>query len=242
MDYRLALMTGSKIPIPECQLTMHQPTIEEIGFLGESDFFVGVQTLTIYKSMFSQDESVLENISNFQLFMTIMTEKETVDKKRKVLDLFRLLFPDYSVLVTPRTLIFKENKGDISHNVDETNFDALQDICRLVFCSKDGPMDQQAFNPGNEKAKEIAEKLMRGRKRVAEIKGSNNVSIFSQYLSILSVGLHLHINDLKKMTMFQIYDLMERFSLWMNWNIDLKVRIAGGKPDSQPDNWMKSIH
>jgi hypothetical protein len=28
-------------------------------------------------------------------------------------------------------------------------------------------MDQQAFNPANAKAKEIADKLMRGRKRIA---------------------------------------------------------------------------
>ena len=45
MDVRLALMTGNDIPIPECQLVLHQPTIKEIAFLGETDFFIGVQTL-----------------------------------------------------------------------------------------------------------------------------------------------------------------------------------------------------
>ena len=50
-------------------------------------------------------------------------------------------------------------------------------------------MDQQAFNPGDAKAREIAEKLMRGRQRVAAQKGQSNTSIFSQYLSILTVGL-----------------------------------------------------
>ena len=33
MDMRLALMAGSDIPIPECQLTLHQPTIKEISFI-----------------------------------------------------------------------------------------------------------------------------------------------------------------------------------------------------------------
>ena len=37
--------------------------------------------------------------------------------------------------------------------------------------------------------REIAEKLMRGRQRVAAEKGTNNTSIFSQYLSMLTVGL-----------------------------------------------------
>jgi hypothetical protein len=39
-------------------------------------------------------------------------------------------------------------------------------------------MDIQTFNPANEKAKEIADKLMRARQRVAEQKGGNG-SIFS---------------------------------------------------------------
>jgi hypothetical protein len=41
-DYRLALMTGVDIPIPELQLVLHQPTIEEISRLGEESFFVGI--------------------------------------------------------------------------------------------------------------------------------------------------------------------------------------------------------
>jgi hypothetical protein len=35
------------------------------------------------------------------------------------------------------------------------------------------------FNPGNAAAKKIADKLMRGRQRVAELNGTVNASIFS---------------------------------------------------------------
>jgi len=42
--------------------------------------------------------------------------------------------------------------------------------------------------------------------------------------------------------MFQLYDLVERFMLWVNWDIDIKSRLAGGKPDHEPDNWMKNLH
>jgi hypothetical protein len=34
-DIRAALMTGIDIPIPECKLIMHQPSIKEISYLGE---------------------------------------------------------------------------------------------------------------------------------------------------------------------------------------------------------------
>jgi hypothetical protein len=52
MDTRLALMCGIDIPIPECGLIIHQPRIREIAFLGERDFFTGVQSFCINKSMF----------------------------------------------------------------------------------------------------------------------------------------------------------------------------------------------
>ena len=103
-------------------------------------------------------------------------------------------------------------------------------------------MDQRAFNPANDKAREIAEKLMRGRQRVAAQNGSANTSIFSLYLSILSIGLPMPVTDLVNCTMFQLYDLMERYSLYMNWDLDVRTRLAGGKPNSQPDNWLKNIH
>jgi hypothetical protein len=42
MDTRLALMCGTDIPVPLCQLTVHQPRIKEIAYLGEADFFAGI--------------------------------------------------------------------------------------------------------------------------------------------------------------------------------------------------------
>ena len=104
-------------------------------------------------------------------------------------------------------------------------------------------MDQTTFNPADKKAEEIAAKLMKARQRVAEQNGSAGSSVFSQYLSILTVGLSsMSIFDLMNLTMYQLYDLIERYMLFTNWDMDIRSRLAGGKPDSKPDNWMKNIH
>ena len=241
MDIKLALELGSGIPIPECQLVLHQPTMKEIAFMGEHEFFVGVQTLTLHKSMFmDKDKGVPESITNFQIFMTIVNGKETADKKEIVKQLFLIIFPKYKVLFTPNSILFQDDNGN--HMVDASNFESLQEILRMVFCVNSTDMDKQAFNPANDAAKEIAEKLMRGRQRVAAQSGENNHSIFSQYLSVLVIGTQLGFNELQTYTMYQIFDLMERYSLYTNWDIDLRCRLAGGKPDTQPDNWMKNIH
>jgi hypothetical protein len=240
MDIRLALLTGVDIPVPECQIAIHQPTIKEISMIGENDFFVGVQCLCLYKSMFIEDKNVLDEVNNFQIFMTVVMSKEEKEKKISVIQVLSILFPGFKALFTPRSLILQ--KGEIAVTIDESNFEILQDYLRQIFCSNSGSMDQQAFNPVDEKAREIAEKLMRGRQRVAAQKGGSNSSVFSKYLSILSVGLPMSMAELTNLTMFQIYDLMERYSLYTNWDIDIRTRLAGGKPDSQPDNWMKDIH
>ena len=241
MDYRLGLMCGNDLPIPQCQLIVHQPRIREIGMVGEQDFFLGAQCLTIYSSMFVQDKNLLPDINNFQIFMTIMNEKENKDKKQAVLNVLQILFPKQKAILTPRSLVLSDENGQIL--IDENNFEYLQEVLRLVFCTKTGSMDQQSFNPANDKAREIAQKLMRGRERIAAQNGSSNTSIFSQYLSVLTVGLNsMSIKDVADLTIYQLYDLVERYNLYLAWDIDLRSRLAGGKPDKHPDNWMKNIH
>ena len=240
MDTRLSLMCGTDYPLPECELTIHQPRIKEIAFIGESDFFSGIQCLCLNKSMFVKDESLLRDTNNFQIFMTIMSEKDAIDKKFAVQQVCALLFPNHKVMITPRSVLL--SGGGATIQIDENNFEYLQSALTNICCLKTGPMDQQSFNPANAKAREIAEKLMRGRARVAAEKGQSNTSIFSQYLSILTVGLHIPIQEIMDLTIYQLYDLVERYMLYVNWDIDIRCRMAGGKPDSQPDNWMKNIH
>lgn len=241
MDYRLALMCGNDLPIPECQLVVHQPRIREIGMIGESDFFIGAQCLTINSSMFISDKDATSEINNFQIFMMIMNEKESKDKKECVLTDLQILFPGYKPLITPRSLIL--SNGEETKLIDETNFEYLQSVLRLVFCSKSASMDQQSFNPKNDRAREIAQKLMRGRERIAAEQGSSNSSVFSQYLSVLTVGLSsMRLGDLADLTMFQLYDLIERYNLYVAWDMHVRSQLAGGKPDKNPDNWMKNLH
>ena len=242
MDIKLALMTGIDIPIPELQSVIHQPTIKEISYIGEQEFFIGLQTFCVNKNMINaQGNSVLESTTNFQIFMTIMQEQETRDKKDAVLQFLQLVFPGSQVIITPRTILL--NKEGQQLMIDDTNFDTLQNCIKEVFCVNSGPMDQATFNPADEKARQIAEKLMRGRQRVAEQKGETRGSAFGRYLSILTIGLNaMPLSEAINLTMYQMYDLVERYTLHLNWDLDIKTRLAGGKPDSKPDDWMKNIH
>ena len=241
MDYRLALMTGVDIPVPECGLTLHQPTIQEISMIGEEQFFIGVQVLCVDKNMYTQGEIASLEMTNFQIFMMIMNEKTQLAKKTAVFQLLGLLFPWYNPMITPRALLL--NKNGENSIIDEDNFEFLQAIFSQLFCLSASAQD--SFNPGNDAAKKIADKLMRARQRVAAQKKAENGdgSVFAQYLSILTIGLDsMSLSDLAHLTMYQLYDLVERYKLYVNWDLDIRQKLAGGKPDSSPDNWMKIIH
>ena len=239
MDLRLALMAGIDIPIPECQIVIHQPRIKEIALIGETEFFTAIQTLSVNKNMIPEGKTLLSNTNNFQIFMTIMSEKETADKKEMIQQLFQIIFPQYQVALLPRSIMFTQ--GEQRLMVDESNFEALQEVIKEIFCLNSNQTAQQTFNPANKKAKEIADKIMRGRQRVAAQKGESG-SIFTQYVSTLTIGIPMPLDECLNLTMYQLFDLIERYSLYVNWDIDIRSRLAGADIKDQPDNWRKNIH
>lgn len=237
-NIELKLTTGIDISVKECNIVLHQPSILEISTIGEENFFIGVQTLCLNKSMFIEDDTT--DIRNFDIFIQIMTDALTVDKRNCVKKVLELVMPKYKISFTPKSILI--NVEGAFFIIDGDNFDIFQSYIKKIFCSTQGPMDRQAFNPADKKAKEIADKIMRGRKRVAEQKSGNSNSIFSQYISILSIALQKTTREICELTMYQLYDLMERYGLYVNWDIDLKLRLAGGTPDRAAENWMKNIH
>ena len=94
----LLLLSGNDIPFPEAQLIIHQPTIKDIGYIGEEAFFAGCEFLRFSKDKLSQeDRSRLENITNFEIIMSIIREKNPVVQRNKtcMLMVLSLLFPTY---------------------------------------------------------------------------------------------------------------------------------------------------
>jgi hypothetical protein len=77
---------------------------------------------------------------------------------------------------------------------------------------------------------------MIARQKVAKQKAAkegSEGSVISQYISILTIGLHsMGLQDIMNLTLYQLYDLVERYKLYMSWDLDIKSRLAGGSPDS----------
>ena len=73
MFNELLLLSGNDIPVQNINLILHPPKIKEIALIGEENFFIGCEFLKFNKNKLStEDKNRLENISNFEILMSIM--------------------------------------------------------------------------------------------------------------------------------------------------------------------------
>lgn len=237
-------MAGIDIPVPELQLTIHVPVVRDIAFMGEQQFFLAVQYLCLEKESLIQDESLLSSLSNFQVLVRVLEQSQDKTKKTAIITLLKLLFPEYMALITKNSIILKLVDGQDTVLIDDDNFDQFQAVLKEVLCvSSIFQGENIIYNPANKRAKEIADKLMRGRRKVAEIKNKgSNESVLTRYISILTVARVASLEQCLQCNLFQLFDLMERYTNYVEWDTDLQVRLAGGKPDKPVESWMRDLH
>lgn len=248
----LCLVSGVDVPIPELGLILHQPRIKEISLLeSEMSYFLILQLIGFDKRILiaqaQEDNSRLSSMNDFDIFMTLLTDPKAENSRKRQNDLLNVLtimFPGYVPQLLPRSIYM--NNPTTKHNVtiDENNFTALKTVIEAVGgLHNKGAGENGNFNPKGKKAAEIAAKLMRGRSRVAAQKNESSGGVLARYVSVLTIGLHsMSLEDCLNLTVCQLYDLIERFSLYINWDLDIRSRLAGASPDDKPEDWMKDIH
>ena len=244
----LILLSGNDIPIDEVHLILHQPTIKEIGLIGEDKFFAGCEFLRFSKEKLSQQDRVgLDNITNFEIIMSIMREKNSNAAKNKnsALLVLALLFPTYKIHLNYEkmsidfTLIDDE---DQIYSLNKNNYNFFVKILNEILFLDGG--NSTDYNPSGDMARQIAEKLRDRQAKLAAAKGKNNqkVAILSRYVSILAVGENKDMNSLLNYTVYQLFDEFKRYQLYMAWDIDIRAKMAGAKDTEEVEDWMEDIH
>ena len=236
----LSLLTGADIPFPEGRLVIHQPTIKEIGFIGENTFFLGCGFLSFSKDILSDgDKSRLEEIDDFNILMSIMCGKEKMHYKYDAMMVLSLLFPQHKIQFKNNE-IFLLSEANMSR-INEQNYDTFKDILVNMFVLSDNEHMIGQYNPADKRAAKIAERLQ-NRKKKSGNNEKKKVAIFSRYISVLAVGEKKDINSLMDYTVYQLKDEFERFQKKQNFDFNMKARLAGATDLEDVDNWMEDIH
>lgn len=236
-----SIITGKPVFIEELDIYIHQPTIEEIlsQTKSEDDFFLILNAFSIDKNALRNKQD-LQEFSNFQICSMIIYSNAEQNEER-LISFFSLILPDYDIInFNVNGLMFLKKDKSKTLIITEMNFEILKDALRQIFRVKD-PGQDGGFNPKGKKAEQIAQQLMEARARRAKKSGEVPPTI-EDYMIILSVGSQVYTLDkILKLTIYQFQLLIERFMLKNNFNMDFEFRMAGGRSDEDPVNWMKHI-
>lgn len=244
----LTLISGIDVPIPEIGVNIHQPTIREIAYIGEKSFYEAAQTIIIQKKDFinglenitQEDKTALSQMSNFEIFLKLIEANPL--SSTKVQMLLSLLFPDFNSSIEERFIFLVNPKEQKNILINDSNFEILQEIITTILCLQSGNTKEE-FNPQGDRAREIAEKIKRGRERAARLKGEKRQqsNFLSKYISGLGIGTNtLNIHNVLDLTLYQLLNQLERYGLYTQYNISIQAKMAGAK-DVEDVDWLKDI-
>lgn len=242
----LLLLSGNDIPFEKAQMVIHQPTIKEIAYIGEEAFFNGCDFLKFSKERLKEEDKVhLEELTNFDILMSITMTKDAEMQKRKtyMLMVLSLIFPQYTISLNQKFILFKSAEEQ-EFKIDNSNFEEFKQILDEMFCLKVADGEGGDYNPQDALAERIAKKLKARHERLNNLQGSENnkIAILSRYISILAVGQQKDINSLLNYTIYQLFDEFNRYELKMSYDIYLQAKMAGAKDLKEVEDWMKDIH
>ena len=224
----LLFLSGNEIPFIGAQLIIHQPTIKEIGLIGEEAFFTGCQLLNFSKNLLNEEDKVhLEDKTNFDILIAILREQNAVMQKNRncVNMVLALMFPDYKISMQQDCILLE--KEDMQYQINNNNFEEFKEIISIMFHLKQD--DSATFNPSGALASRIAAKLQKRHQKLAEDKPDKKIDILSRYISILSVAQHKDMNILLNYTLYQLFDEFKRNELKMGYDMYVKAQLAGAK-------------
>lgn len=244
----LTLISGIDVPIPEIGVNIHQPTIREIAYIGEKSFYEAAQTIIIQKEDFinglenitQEDKIALSQMSNFEIFLKLVEANPLSNTKVQML--LSLLFPDFNSSIEERFIFLVNPKEQKNILINDSNFEILQEVITTILCLQSGNTKEE-FNPQGDRAREIAEKIKRGRERAARLKGEKRQqsNFLSKYISGLGIGTNtLNIHNVLDLTLYQLLNQLERYGLYTQYNISIQAKMAGAK-DVEDVDWLKDI-
>lgn len=248
MQNELLLLAGSDIPFPEARITIHQPTLKEIGYIGENAFFIGCGFLDFSKNLLNQSDKIrLADYDDFDILMSIMINKDGSTKKSVdcAMLVLSLLFPLHEIAVEVRNnkpVIMLKNETE-ECELNKNNFPIFKKIIIKMFDLNFGKNETEKYNPSGTMAEKIAEKFKKRQEQLKKLAGEKNnneknISILNRYVSILAVGLQKDLNELMQYTVYQLFNEFQRFQLKVQWDAYVQARMAGAKDLDEVDNWM----
>lgn len=237
MISNLGLMAGSDVLIPQMRCSMHQPSLKEIGIIGQRTLFTACQLFRFSKESLSpQDRVKLINYSEFDIIMSMLRDKNLDAKKHRqyAFMLLGLLFPNCDIKVAQDGIqLIREQT---TYKLDENNFQVFRANLSQIFCLKGYTNDD--YKAAGAMSQRLIDKINAGKaKRQAALPEAEDKSIISRMISVLSTGQNIDMGTISNYTLYQLYQQYKRYHLKREYDSYIQYKIAGAKNLPQPKDW-----
>ncbi|MWV44970.1 hypothetical protein GRF59_15210 [Paenibacillus sp. HJL G12] len=214
-DLKLKLLSNSPIYLSGAGI-INIPSVRTIIDIGLNEYNIRLSHLLIDKSYLKES---IDNISNFDIFFANCYHNTSF--RSNSFDLLRLYFAtecsleqdDYSISITI---------GDKGH-LDHSNFDEFQEMISTAHNIR--PSNEAEFKPGNSKAQEMVDMILKNRKKQPKPKEKMDLHSIISGLAWKSNGLNiLNVFDL---SIYQIYNGLQVTDNIDNYHHTLNGIYAG---------------
>lgn len=237
-------------PISEMGVVIHQPRFEEIAYVGEycMYFFLQILDLTIeslYECGIEKTEKI-EKMSNFDVLLYFINND--VDVKECFISMLTLLFPLYNIELKEDCISFTFIKDNsIIGFLNKKNYNCFKEVCQGIFpvgVNKISSLEKILTT--GKIGEDIKNKMIQRQKKLNELKSNNNssdieVDVFGKYCVILSIGLAIDYEVLKKRTIFTIQSMFVAFINKREYESFVQLKIAGAKDIKNVEDWIEKI-
>lgn len=246
------ILSGMPIKVEGGNFAVSQPTVRDICAFGEDSFLACVVFFTksdlMARKIREMGGNTLTIASDFQIVLSVIDDDQST--KQMVTDFFDFIFPNYIWKFETGCVQFKiEEDGPNVGQLNPMNFENFKQTLKDLFLPHTKGDEDEDYNPINDRAKEIAEKLKRGNEirnsMRAKSGNSTKLSVFGTYISSLSVGLPMDISVLYGYTAFQLYDSFLRYMNKASYDLYQRVTTMPMMDTSkikEPEHWTSDIY
>lgn len=265
---KLHILAGTPIPVRSMGTIISQPKIREIAAIGEDKYFTVLSLFQkanreefkseILKSeeerikkenpdleMTEDDKREIEfeldiaYPSDFSVFIYLL--KTFPDLKSSFESFLYIIFPNLRKIAWVPTLNLTF-AGEGSIDFTEDMFAEVKDIVLSSLNYRTAEEQRAEFNPANNMASEIAEKIKRAKeKRNTEVSSNSTESPLADMSSILASSSNLSIQEVMDMTYPQLVIQYERSSLLLGFVNQIRTSAFGGLDPDDIIDWTKTL-
>lgn len=214
---KMRLLSGDPIPSPNNKFQVHPLTLRQIKDMGEVNYNLYKNILLIERnSLKDLPGEMLEGKSMYQIFLELVTNSYELFLRATTA---LLVFTLESFDVINGQLFIIKDIGDETEQIPftENDFEFLRHVLRIQ--NYIGDNTGNMFNPANDKARELRERLLKARAEVRKkqkkddgVELSSIVSIVSNYVDGINP---FNVWDL---TIYTLYDSFMRLQYWDNYH------------------------